>query len=50
MELRLDYFLDFPFWFAINDVRWQPFEIGAMGLSFSIAGQEVDVENRVDFH
>ena len=50
MEARLDNLLDFPFGFAIDNVRWRAFVVGTMGLGFSIAGQEVDVENGVNFH
>jgi hypothetical protein len=50
MEARLDNLLHFPFWFAIDNVRWGSFIIRTMGLSLPIAGQEVDVEDRVDLH
>ena len=50
IEARLDNLLDFPFGFTIDNVRWWAFVIGAVGLSFSITGQKVDVEDGVDFH
>ena len=50
MEARLDNLLHFPFWFAINDIRWGTFVIRTVGLGFSITGQEVDVEDGVNLH
>ena len=50
MEARLDDLLDFPFRFAIDNVRWWSFVIGTVGLGLSIAGQKVDMEDGVDLH
>jgi hypothetical protein len=50
MESRLDYFLDLPLGFAIDNVRWRSFEIRTVGLGLSITGQEVDVKNGVNLH
>jgi hypothetical protein len=50
VKSRLDYFLDFPLRFTIDNVRWRSFEVRTMGLGLSITGQEVDVENGVDLH
>ena len=50
MEARLNNLLYFPFWFAIDNVRWGSLVIGTVGFGFSITSQEVDVEDRVDLH
>ena len=50
IEARLDNLLDFPFWFTIDNVRWGSFIIQTVSLGLAIAGQEVDMEDRVDLH
>ena len=50
MEARLDNFLYFPLGFAVDNVRWGSLVIGTVGFGFSIAGQEVDMEDWVDLH
>ena len=50
MEARLDNLLHLPFWFAIDNVRWGAFVVRTVGLGLSIVGQEVDVEDQVNFH
>ena len=50
MEARLDNLLYFPFWFAIDNVRWWSLIIRTMGFGILITGQEVDMEDRVDLH
>jgi hypothetical protein len=50
VESRLNYFLDLPFRFTIDDVRQRAFKVGAVGFRFAITGQEVDMENGVNFH
>jgi hypothetical protein len=49
-ESRLYDLLNFPFRFAIDDVwRWA-FVVRTVGLSLTVSGQEVDVEDWVDLH
>ena len=50
MEARLDNLLDFPFWFAIDNLWWQSFVIGPMGFGFAISGQEIHMKYGVDLH
>ena len=50
MKARLDNLLDFPFGFAIDNVRWRSFVVRTMGLGLAITGQKVDMEDGVDFH
>ena len=50
MEARFDDFLHFPFWFAIDNVRWRSFVIRTMGLGLAITSQEVDMEDWVNPH
>ena len=50
MESRLDYLLDFPLWFTVNDVRGRSLVIGAVSLYFTIAGQKVHMKDRGDLH
>ena len=50
MEARLDNLLYFPFWFAIDNVRWRSFVIRTMGLGLSVMSQKVNVEDWVDLH
>ena len=50
MEAGFNDLLHFPFRFAIDNVRWWSFVIWTVGFGLSIAGQEVDMEDRVDFH
>ena len=50
MEARLDNLLDFPFGFAIDNVRWGSFIIWTVSLGLSVASQEVDMEDGVDLH
>ena len=50
VELRLDYLLNFPFRFAINNVWCWSFIIGAVCLSFVVSCEEIDVEDRMDLH
>jgi hypothetical protein len=44
MELRLDNLLDFPFRFAIDNVWCGSLVVGAMCLSFTIMGEEINVK------
>jgi hypothetical protein len=50
MEARFDNLLDFPFGFTIDNVRWWSFVIRSVSLGFSITGQEVDMEDRMNLH
>ena len=50
MEARFDDLLDFPFWFAINNVGWWSFVIRTVSLGLTVSSQEVDMEDGVDFH
>ena len=50
IEARFDDFLDFPFWFAINNIGWWSLVIWAVSLSFVVLSQEVHVEDGVDLH
>jgi hypothetical protein len=49
-ESRLYDLLDFPFGFAIDDLRCGAFVVRTVRISFMVAGQEVNMEYRVDFH
>ena len=50
MKLRLDDLLNFPFGFTIDNVRHELFIIGAVGLSFTILCEEVNMEDQMDLH
>ena len=50
MEARFNDLLNFPFGFSIDNVRWGPFVIRAVGFGLSITGQEIDMENWMDLH
>ena len=50
VESRLDNFLNFPLGFAINNVWHRSFIIGAVGLSFAIMGEKINVEDGVDLY
>ena len=50
MEARFDDLLNFPFWFSIDNVRWQLFIVRAVGLGRTISGEKINMENRVDLH
>jgi hypothetical protein len=50
IEARFNDLLDFPFGFSIDNVGWWVFIIGTMSLGFTITGQKVDMEDRVDLH
>ena len=50
MEAKFDDLLDFPLWFAIDNVRWWSFVIRTVGLGLSVASQKVDMEDGVNFH
>jgi hypothetical protein len=49
-ESRLDDFLDFPFWFAIDNVWRRSFVIRTVGFGLTVSGQEINVEYGVDLH
>ena len=50
VESRLDYLLDFPFRFTINNVWCQLFIIRAVGFGLMILGKKIDMEDGVDLH
>ena len=50
IEAGLDNLLDFPFWLAIDNVRWRSFVIRTMSFGLAITGQEIDMEDRVNLH
>ena len=50
METGFDDLLNFPFRFTIDNVRWWSFVVRTMGRGLAISGQEVDVEDGMDFH
>ena len=50
VEARLYNLLHFPFWFAVDNVRWGSFVIRTVGLGLSVTSQKVDVEDWVNLH
>ena len=50
MEARFDDLLDFPLWFAIDNVWWWSLIVWTMSLGLAITGQKIDVEDGVDLH
>jgi hypothetical protein len=42
------YLFHFIFFFSINQIGWRSGEIWSVCLCFSVGGDQIDVENRVD--
>ena len=50
IKLRLDYLLNFPFGFTIDNVRCGSFVVGAVSFHFMVADKEIHMKYRVNLH